>query len=275
MLVDDAHLQLLFGDGDDGVGGDLGAGAGGGGDQDDGHALLGHAGVVQQFLDAVIIGDQDAGQLGGVHDAAAAAGHDQVRAAVLELVHQLLHCHVAGLGGQVIQDVVVGAGGLDGLLGQGEQAGGLDTLVGEHGYLLGAPRFDDGGDVVHGVLAAIDGVRHFQVVLSQHKNLLPTIFLFHPSRLDDMCVQSGHLQGNFPVRVCEAEGRVRGSPGNFVPREIPGGRNSVLRSRQKWVPPGKRALARFIWSLGRRWGCTGPHAPVLRPARPPRGSGRT
>src|SRR5699024_2542132 len=67
VLVDDAHLQLLFGDGDDGVGGDLGAGAGGGGDQDDGHELLGHAGVVQQLLDAVAVGDQHAGQLGGVH----------------------------------------------------------------------------------------------------------------------------------------------------------------------------------------------------------------
>src|SRR5699024_2993590 len=169
---------FLFGDGDDGVVGDLGAGAGGGGDQDDGHALLGHAGIVQQLLDAVFVGDQDAGQLGGIHDAAAAAGHDQVGAAVLELVHQLLDRHIVGLGGQVVQDVVAGAGGLDGLLGQGEQAGGLDALIGEHGHLFGAPRLDDGGDVVHGVFAAVDGVGHLQVVLGQHKNLLPMIFSF-------------------------------------------------------------------------------------------------
>src|SRR5699024_294358 len=76
VLVDDTHLQLLLGDGHDGVGGHLGAGAGGGGDENDGHALLGPAGVVQQLLDAVLVGDQHAGQLGRVHDAAAAAGHD-------------------------------------------------------------------------------------------------------------------------------------------------------------------------------------------------------
>src|SRR5699024_12704344 len=46
------------------------------------------------------------------------------------------------------------------------------ALVGEQGHLLCAPRLNDGGDVVHRVFAAIDGVGHLQVVLRQHKNLL-------------------------------------------------------------------------------------------------------
>src|SRR5699024_5468977 len=71
VLVDDAHLQLLFGDGDDGVGGDLGAGAGGGGDQGDGHARLGHAGGVGRRGGAVAGGDEESGTTCGGREASA------------------------------------------------------------------------------------------------------------------------------------------------------------------------------------------------------------
>ena len=83
--------------------------------------FLARPGSSSSFLDAVLVGDQHAGQLGRVHDAAAAAGHDHVGAADLELIDDLLHGHVAGLRGQIVQDVVLRPGGLDGGLGQVEQ----------------------------------------------------------------------------------------------------------------------------------------------------------
>ena len=46
------------------------------------------------------------------------------------------------------------------------------------------------------------------------------------SRPDDMCVRSGHIQGNLALGVCEPLcGDVRGSAPNFVPKGILGGRN--------------------------------------------------
>ena len=173
VLVDDAHLQFLLRHSHDGVGGDLGAGTGGGGDQHDGHALLCHAGVIQQLLHTVGVGHQHACQLGSVHHGAAAAGHDQVCTGDLELVHQLLHSHVAGLRGQLVQHIILCAGGLDSFFRQGKQASALNALIGEHGYLFCAARLDDGGDIVHGVLAAVNCVRHFKIVLGQHTDQPP------------------------------------------------------------------------------------------------------
>src|SRR5699024_9538368 len=70
------------------------------------------------------------------------------------------------------------------------------------------------------------------------------------SRPDDMRVRSGHLQGNLALRVCEppcgecAVQRQILSPGGYQGEGI-----SVLRSRQKWVPPG---ACRFCDTLNRR-----------------------
>ena len=174
VLVDDADLQLLLGNSDDGVGSDLSAGAGGGGDKDDGDALLSHTGVVQQLLDAVVIGHQHACQFGCVHDGAAAAGHDEVGTGSLELIHQLLDSHVAGFGRQLVQNIILCAGSLHSFLGQGEQASALNALVGEHCHLLCTTGLDDGGDVVHCVLAAVNCVRHLQIVLGQHNKFPPS-----------------------------------------------------------------------------------------------------
>ena len=177
VLVDDADFQLLLGHTHDGVGGDLRAGAGSGGNQHDGHTFFCHAGVVQQLLDAVLVGDQHAGQLGGVHDAAAAAGHNQVSAAALELIHDGLHRHIGRLGGQLVQHVVVHTGGLDHVLRQSEQAQLAQTLVGEHGHLFGVQGLDDGGNALHCVLAAVNGMGHFQIVGCQHsKSLLIRVY---------------------------------------------------------------------------------------------------
>ena len=166
--VDDANLQFLLGNGHDGVGGDLSAGTGGGGDQNAGNALLGHAGIVQQFLDTVLVGDQNAGQLGSIQNGAAAAGNDHVSAAGLELVNQLLNGHVGRLCGQIVQNVVVSAGSLDSCFGQFKQTAGTDALVGEHGNPLDIVALQNGGYVVHGVLAAEDSVGHLQIVGSKH-----------------------------------------------------------------------------------------------------------
>src|SRR5699024_11387711 len=59
------------------------------------------------------------------------------------------------------------------------------------------------------------------------------------SRPADMCGWTGHIQGNGALRVCEppcgecAVQRSILSPGGYQGEGI-----SVLRSRQKWVPPG-------------------------------------
>ena len=179
ILVDDADLQLFLGHGDDGVGGDLCAGTGGCGDQNDGYALLGATRFVQQLLDAVLVGDQHTGQLGGIHNRAAAAGDDHIRTARLELVNELLHGHVAWLCRQVVEDIIVRAAGLDGFLGQGEQPRTLDALIGEHGNALDIVVLQNRGDVVHRVFAAIDGMGHFQTVSSKHSKNLPIYSLFY------------------------------------------------------------------------------------------------
>src|SRR5699024_10154896 len=65
-----------------------------------------------------------------------------------------------------------------------------------------------------------------------------------------MCIRSGHIQGNLALRVCEppcgecAVQRQILSPGGYQGEGI-----SVLRSRQKWVPPG---ACRFCDTLNRR-----------------------
>ena len=179
ILVDDADLQLLLRHGDDGVGGNLCARAGGGGDQNDGYALLGATRFVQQLLDAVLVGDKDAGQLGGIHNRAAAAGNDHIRAARLELVNEFLHGHIAGFCGQVVEDIVVRAAGFDGFLGQGKQPRALDALIGKYGNALDAVVLQDCGDVVHRVFAAIDGMGHFQTVSGKHSKNLPIYSLFY------------------------------------------------------------------------------------------------
>ena len=140
VVVYDADLQLFFRNGYDGIGRYLSAGAGSGGDQDDGNAFFCTARLIQKLLHAVFVGNQDAGQLGRVHNAAAAAGNDHVGSAFLKLIHQFLNSHVASLCGKLIQNIVVGSGCLYGLLRQGEQACAFDSLVGEHGnpfYVVG------------------------------------------------------------------------------------------------------------------------------------------
>ena len=185
VLIDNADLQFLFRYSHDGIGGDLCAGACGRRDEHDGHALLCHAGVVQQLLDAVVIRHQYAGQLGSVHHAAAAAGHNQVCTGRFELVHQFLHGHVARLRRQVIQHIVFCTCRLDCIFRQGKQSGAFNSLIREHCHFFCAPRLDDRGDVVHCVLTAINCMRHFQVILCKHFQKPPCCFdpahsvLFH------------------------------------------------------------------------------------------------
>ena len=49
----------------------------------------------------------------------------------------------------------------------------LNALIGKHGYLFCAACLDDGGDIVHSVLAAVNCVRHFKIVLGQHTDQPP------------------------------------------------------------------------------------------------------
>ena len=77
-----------------------------------------------------------------------------------------------GFGGKIIQHIVGNASGLDGGFGQGEQPALFNAFVGEQGHPASAAGAQNGGDVVHGVLSAVYGVRHFQIVRGEHKNLL-------------------------------------------------------------------------------------------------------
>ena len=191
VFIDDAHLQLLFRHSYDGVGRYLGSGPGCGGDQDDGDTFFCPARLVQKLLYAVFVGDQDAGELGRVHDAAAAAGYNEIRSAGLEFIHQLLDRHVAGLCRKIVQNVIVCSGGFYCLLRKREQAGGLDALVSEHGDALCAGAFNDGRDMVHGVFPAVNGMGHFQIIRGKHDNIsfilkrlwgykVPPVLFFHP-----------------------------------------------------------------------------------------------
>ena len=166
--VDDAHFQLLFRHGHNGVGGGLGAGAGGGGDHQRLDALFGPARRVQQLLDAVFIRHQDAGQLGGVHDATAAYGQDEVGAGGLALVHQLLGLQVGGLCRQVVQNHRVHAAFADLGHGQFQEPCRLNALVGKYSKAPDLVFCQDFGDLFQGVLAAEHGVGHHQLILCKH-----------------------------------------------------------------------------------------------------------
>ena len=166
--VDDAHFQLLLRHGHNGVGGGLGTGAGGGGNHQGLHTLPGPPRGVQQLFNAVLVGHQNAGELGGVHDAAAAHSHNEVRAALLALVHQLLRLHVAGLRRQIVQDHGLHAGLLNLGHGKFQQARPLDALVGEHHQALDAVGGENLRNPAQGILAAVHRMGHLQFVLGQH-----------------------------------------------------------------------------------------------------------
>jgi len=163
--VDDAHFELLFRHRHDGVGRGLGAGPSGGGDHQGLHALLGPAGLIQQLLHSVLVRHQDAGQLGGIHDAAAAHGHDEVRATLFALVHQLLGLHVRGLRRELVQDYRLHAGLPNLRHRKLQQARALNALVGENHQALDSVGGKYLGDPPKGILAAVDSVGHFQFVL--------------------------------------------------------------------------------------------------------------
>ena len=133
LAVDDAHLQLLLRHGHDGVWGGLGAGAGGGGDHQGLDVLPAERRCVQQVLHGIFPGGQDAGQLGGIHDAAAAHGYDKVSAAGRVGVRQGLDLGVGGLRGQVVKDHALYPGGPDPVHGEVQQAGALDALIRKDG----------------------------------------------------------------------------------------------------------------------------------------------
>ena len=166
--VHDAHLQLLLRHGHDGVGRGLRAGAGGSGDHQGLDALLGAAGLIQQLLDAVLIGHQDGSQLGSILHAAAADSHDKVSTVFLALVHQLLGFHVGRLGRQVVQNGVSHTGSLDTGHGEVQQARALDALVAEHSQALHMVFREDITNLLQGVLAAEYRMRHFQIIFGQH-----------------------------------------------------------------------------------------------------------
>src|SRR5699024_8185484 len=61
----------------------------------------------------------------------------------------------------------------------------------------------------------------------------------HPSCPAGMYGRAGHIQGNFPARVCEPPSAASARfAGKFCPREIPGGRISDARMRAEMGPPG-------------------------------------
>ena len=146
--IHDAHLQLLLRHGHDGVGGGLRAGASGGGDHQGLDALLGAAGLIKQLLDAVLVGHQDGGQLGGILHAAAAHSHDEVSTVFLALVHQLLCFHIGRLGRQIVQNGILHSSLLDLGHGQIQQARALDALVAEHSQALHVIRREDFTDLL-------------------------------------------------------------------------------------------------------------------------------
>ena len=173
VLVDNADLQFFFRHSHNGIGGNLGTGTGCGGNQNNRYALFCTGRLVQQFLDAVLIGHKDTSQLGRIHDGAAAAGNNHISTAGLELVYQLLHSHVARFCRQVIQYIIIGTAGLDGCFGQGKQARPLNAFVGEYRNALDTVAFQNRGDVIHRVFAAVHGMGHFQTVSGKHNKNLP------------------------------------------------------------------------------------------------------
>lgn len=152
-----------------GVGGGLGAGSGGGGDHQGLDALLGASGGVQQLLDTVFIGHQDAGQLGGIHDAATAHGHNEIGAACLALVHQLLGFGVSGLRRKVIQDHGIHTALLHPGHGRFQQPCSSDSLIGEDRQVLYLVFFQYPADIFQGIFPAENAVGHLQIVFRKHE----------------------------------------------------------------------------------------------------------
>ena len=89
--------------------------------------------VVQQVFDSVVLGGQDAGKLGSVHNTASTHGHNKVSSAGLIGVYQCLSLRIGGLGRQVIQNHTFYPGSLNLRHGIVQQASPLDPFVGKDG----------------------------------------------------------------------------------------------------------------------------------------------
>ena len=81
-IIDNALLRFLFRDGHDGIAGRLRTRAAGRREHDRFRLLVGDAAVFQQITQRVVCADNDAGELGSIHDTAATNANDEIRLAL-------------------------------------------------------------------------------------------------------------------------------------------------------------------------------------------------
>ena len=125
-------------------------------------------GVASEPVPAVLVGHQDGGELGSVLYAAAANGHDEVRAIGLALVHQLLRLQIGGLRRQVVQNSVCHAGFLNPCHRQFQQPGSFNSLVRKNRQMFYLVLRQNLYDPLQRVFSAEHRMGHFQFIFRQH-----------------------------------------------------------------------------------------------------------
>jgi hypothetical protein len=147
VRADDAllHVELLVGE--DGDRGDLGAGAGRGRDGDQRQALLGDLIDADVVLELVVVGGEDRDDLGDVDRRAAAEADDEVVAALLGEVDDLVHAVHGRLRHGVVVDADLETGVDQRPLDVVDGAAAGDAGVGEDQDLAGAELLGLGADL--------------------------------------------------------------------------------------------------------------------------------